>query len=95
MECLKLTFTCRRRRSVLLRKSLSSLAILALAELLRPVSPHVLAFSLALSIGSILSDGGLRRSFNLADVLPSYPAGLVGSSPVLPTLQASLRWLLL
>ena len=43
--------------------------ILALAALLRPVSSHALALSLAISI-----DGALRRSFNPADVLFSCPS---------------------
>ena len=85
-ECLKRTFTCKPRCSKLPLESPESLAILAFATLLRPVSPHALALFLALSIGGVLGDGALRCSFNPANVLPSCPAGFVGSSSVLPPL---------
>ena len=65
-----------------------SLAILSLAALLRPVSPRTLALYLPLSIGCVMGDGALRRSFNPAGVLPSCPAGVVGSSSVLTPLLA-------
>ena len=65
-----------------------SLALLVLAALLRPVSPHALALFLALSIGGVLGGGALRRSFNPTDVLPSHLAGVVGSLSLLPPLQA-------
>ena len=86
----ELTFTCRSRCSELPLKSPGSLAILALAALLLPVSPHALALFLALSIVGILGDDALRCSFNLTDVLPSFPTEVVGSSSVLPPLQAIL-----
>ena len=83
-ECLKLTFTCRPRCSGLSPEIQGSLGILALAALLRLVSPHALALSLALSTDGVL--GG---------VLPSCPAEFVVSSLVLPPLQARPLRLLL
>ena len=71
----ELTLTCRPRCSGLPPKGLESLTTLAPAALLRPVSPHVLALSLAFSIGGVLDDGTLWRPFNPADVLPSCSAG--------------------
>ena len=62
-ECLKITSTYRPRCSVLPLKRLDFVAIRALAALLRLVSSHALAPSLALLIGGVLSDGALRHSF--------------------------------
>ena len=94
-KCLKLTFACRSRCSGLHQKNPGSLAMLAFAAFLRPVSPHALALSLALSIGGVLGDGAVRRPFNPIDILPSCPAEVVESPSVLPPLQGSLPRLLL
>ena len=53
-------FTCGPPFSKLSPQTPGSLEILALAALLRPVSPHALALSLALSIGGVLGGGTLR-----------------------------------
>ena len=57
------------------------------------ISP-TLALSLVLSIGGVLGDGALRRSFNPADILPSCSSGW-GREVLLLPLQASLPRLLL
>ena len=62
------------RRLLEMVKSPHSPVGLLLAVLLRPVSLHALALSLVRSIGCVLGDGALRRSFNPADVFPSCPA---------------------
>ena len=69
-----------------------SLAMLARAALLRPVSRHALALSLTLSIGGVLGGGAfLQRSSNLAGVFPSCPllAGIVRPSSLLSPLPGA------
>ena len=93
MENSKLAFTCKPASRGYLHKvqagvaSRSLLVILALAALLRPVSPQTLALFVELSVGGVLGGGTLLLcSSNPTGVISSYPllAGVVGASSVLP-----------
>ena len=94
-QYLELMFTCGPPCSKLSPQSLGSLAILALAALLRPMSPRALALSSKLSIGGVFDRDAPRGSFNPADVLPSCLAGVMGFSSVLPPLSRRVPWRLL
>ena len=90
-ECLKLTFTCMPRCSRL------SITCRFPGDTGARGAPSTGVSSRTGALVSALDRWrlGRWRSFNPADVLPSCPAAVVGSTSVIPPLQSSLPWLLL